>query len=69
MLSCIMDGLYFCATWVKMNTTSKFLKILEVVKFYLQQKFFVGNNFRRQLFVVKYFYHQTKNLTKFLPIR
>ena len=39
MFSCTLDGLCFCATWVKMNALNKFQKILEMVKFFVDKNF------------------------------
>ena len=39
MLSRTLDGLYSCATWVKMNALNKFQKILETVQFFVGKIF------------------------------
>ena len=69
MLGRTLDGLYFCATWVKMNALSKFQKILEMVKFFVDKYFssviiFVGINYSLvNIFVtwrkIRHFYRQS----------
>ena len=45
MLSNMLDALYFCATWMKMNALKKFQKILGMAKIFRQQKFVAGINY------------------------